>query len=154
MKSPDYKLWTWISLGLLALCVGASLALGSDVRVISLLVLPPLIAGLTTTPRRTALVAAMSVAAAIALGFALESSAFTTSHTLRVAVVAFAAVLAVQTAILRERDLRTRRRLSLINAARDQLEAASGIEEALSSLCRAVDRRRVRRVRRARHPRP
>lgn len=139
MKSPNYKSWTWISIGLLAACCAVSIALGQDVRLVSLLVLPPLVAGLTTTPRRTALVAAMSLAAAIALGFMhSQVSLFSTSHTLRVVVVAFACALAVQTSILRERDLRTRRRLSLINAARDQLESASGIEEALASLPRAV----------------
>ncbi|MGK2878935.1 MAG: SpoIIE family protein phosphatase [Solirubrobacterales bacterium] len=138
MKSAGHKPWTWASLGLLAICVTVSVALGRDVRLISLLVLPPLVAGLTTTPRRTALIATLSVAAAIALGFAHEATAFTTSHTMRVVVVALAAALAVQTAILRQRDLRTRRRLALINAARDQLEAASGIEDALASLGRAA----------------
>jgi PAS domain S-box-containing protein len=139
MKTPNYKAWTWVSAGLLAISCAAAIALGQDVRLISLLVLPPLVAGLSTTPRRTGLIAALSLAAAVALGLAHEDAAFfSTSHTLRVAVVAFACALAVQTAILRERDLRTRRRLSLINAARDQLEAASGIEEALSSLSRAA----------------
>ena len=139
MKSPGYNRWTWISLALLLVCCATTLALGQDVRLISLLILPPLVAGLTTTPRRTGLVSALSLAAAIALGFAHEQvSLFSTSHALRVAVVAFACALAVQTAVLRERDLRTRRRLSLISSARGQLEAASGIEEALASLCRAA----------------
>jgi PAS domain S-box-containing protein len=139
MKTPNYKSWTFVSAGLLAVCFGSAIALGQDVRLISLLILPPLVAGLSTTPRRTALISALSLAAAIALGLAHDdANFFSTSHTLRVAVVAFACALAVQTAILRERDLRTRRRLSLINAARDQLEAAIGIEEALASLCRAA----------------
>lgn len=139
MKSPNYKSWTWVSFALLAACCAIVIALGQDTRLISLLILPPLVAGLTTTPRRTALVAAMSLAAAIALGFEnSDSSLLSTSHTLRVAVVALACMLAVQTSILRERDIRARRRLSLINAARDQLEAAHGIEESLASLCRAV----------------
>ncbi|MBJ7354541.1 MAG: SpoIIE family protein phosphatase [Thermoleophilaceae bacterium] len=139
MKSPSHKSWTWISIALLAACCAASVALGQDVRLISLLVLPPLVAGLTTTPRRTALVAALSLAAAVGLGFAhADVDILSTSHTLRIAVVGLACALAVQTSILRERDLRTRRRLSLINAARDQLEASTGIEEALTSLSRAA----------------
>lgn len=138
MKSLNYKAWTTLSLGLLALCCAVTIALGQDVRLISLLILPPLVAGLTTTPRRTAFVSALSLAAAIALGITnTQESLFSTSHTLRIAVVAFACALAVQTSILRERDIRTRRRLSLINSARDQLEASSGIEESLASLCRA-----------------
>ncbi|MGH2959337.1 MAG: hypothetical protein ACRDKE_07010, partial [Solirubrobacterales bacterium] len=138
MKSPDYKLSTVISLGLLIVCCAVAIALGQDVRLISLLVLPPLVAGLSTTPRRAAFVSALSLAAAVALGFMNEAEFFSTSHTLRIAVVAFACALAIQTSILRERDLRTRRRLSLINASRDQLEAAAGIEDALASLCRAA----------------
>ena len=140
MKSPNYKSWTWISIALLVACCASAIALGQEVRLISLLVLPPLVAGLTTTPRRTAIVSAMSLAAAIALGFEHEREVvlLTTAHALRVVVVGFSCALAVQTSILRERDLRTRRRLSLINSSRDQLEAASGIEEALTSLSRAA----------------
>jgi PAS domain S-box-containing protein len=127
-----------ISIGLLVACCALSIALGQDVRLVSILIVPPLVAGLSTTPRLTALVAALSLAAAIALGSTEVAELFSTAHSLRVAVVAMACALAIQTAVLRERDLRTRRRLVLINASRDQLEAASGIEEALSSLCRAV----------------
>lgn len=138
MRSPNFKLWTIISIGLLVACCVLSIALGQDIRLISILVVPPLVAGLSTTPRLTALVAALSLAAAIALGSTEVTELFSTAHSLRVAVVAMACALAIQTAVLRERDLRTRRRLVLINASRDQLESASGVEEALSSLCRAV----------------
>lgn len=138
MKSPNYKLWTIISIGLIASVCALSIALGQDVRLISALIVPPLVAGLSTTPRLTALVSALSLAAAVALGSTEVAELFSTAHSLRVAVVALACALAIQTAVLRERDLRTRRRLALINASRDQLEAASGVEEALSSLCRAV----------------
>lgn len=138
MKSPRYKVWTVVSFAaLIGGCV-LSIALVNDIRLISVLVLPPLIAGLTTTPRRTGLISALSIAAAFALAIPFNSELFSTSHALRIAVVILAAALAVQTAILRERDLRTRRRLVLINAARDQLDAASGIEESLSSFCRAA----------------
>jgi PAS domain S-box-containing protein len=138
MKSPGYKLWTAISIFLLVVCCLLLIGLSEDVRLISLLVLPPLVAGLTTTPRRTSLVTALTIAAAVALGLGHSATFLSTSHTLRLAVVIVTSALAVQTAILRERDLRTRRRLVLINAARDQLDAASGIEEALSSFCRAA----------------
>lgn len=138
MKTNSYKLWTGISIALLAVCCLLAIVLDADIRLISLLVLPPLVAGLTTTPRRTGLVAAMSVAAAVALGVDHGGFFFSTSHGLRLAVVSLASALSVQTAILRERDQRTRRRLQLINAARDQLDAASGVEDALASFCRAA----------------
>lgn len=138
MKSPGYKVWTGVSLAVLVACCAVSIALGNDIRLVSILVLPPLVAGLTTTPRRTGLVTALSIAAAFALAIPHENQVFSASHSLRIGVIALAAVLAVQTSILRERDLRTRRRLVLINAARDQLDAASGIEESLSSFCRAA----------------
>lgn len=138
MKSPGYRVWTVISLLLLIAGCSLSLALGNDIRFVAVLVLPPLVAGLTTTPRRTALITALSIAAALALGMAHGAHFLSTGHGLRVAVVALAAVLAVQTAILRERDLRTRRRLVLINAARDHLEAASGVEDSLASFGRAA----------------
>ncbi|MBI2692023.1 MAG: SpoIIE family protein phosphatase [Solirubrobacterales bacterium] len=138
MKSPNHKLWTMIGIGLVVVSSAISIALGQDVRLVSILIVPPLVAGLSTTPRSTALIAALSMAAAIALGAQQVNELFSTAHTLRVAVVAMACALAVQTAVLRERDLRTRRRLALINASRDQLEAASGVEDALASLCRAV----------------
>lgn len=138
MRAPGYKLWTAVSLAVLAGCCILSVALGNDVRLISILVLPPLIAGLTTTPRRTGLITALSIAAAVALAATHEAELLSTSQLLRIVVVSLASALAVQTAILRERDLRTRRRLVLINSARDQLDAASGVEESLSSFCRAA----------------
>lgn len=138
MKSDNYKLWTAISLGLLIAACAFSIALDEEVRLVSVLIVPPLVAGLATTPRRTALVAALSVAAAIVFGLLHESSTVSTSHFLRVGVVVLAAALSVQTSILRERDQRTRRRLLLINASREQLEAAQGVEEALASFCRAA----------------
>jgi PAS domain S-box-containing protein len=138
MKSPGYKLWTALSLGLLVAATGLILSLSDDVRLVSLLVLPPLVAGLTTTPRLTSMITALTIADAIALGLAHPDQFFSTSHTLRLVVVVLVSTLAVQTAILRERDLRTRRRLVLINAARDQLDASQGIEDALASFCRAA----------------
>ncbi|MFT4048484.1 MAG: SpoIIE family protein phosphatase [Solirubrobacterales bacterium] len=138
MKSNNYKLWTAISLALLVAACVVSITLGDDTRIISTLVVPPLIAGLGTTPRRTALVSALSVAAAVSLGVLHDTSAITTALMLRIGVVTLVAALSVQTAILRERDQRTRRRLLLINASRDQLEAAQGVEEALTSFCRAA----------------
>jgi PAS domain-containing protein len=138
MKAPGYRLWTAISLGLLAACALFILTVSDDVRLVSLLVLPPLVAGLTTTPRLTGMVTALTIAAAIALGLVHPEDFFSTSHSLRLVVIVLVSVLAVQTSILRERDLRTRRRLVLINAARDQLEASQGIEDALASFCRAA----------------
>ncbi len=138
MGTLSYQRWSWAAAGLL---VGACAVLFSGttgLRLITLLVIPPLVAGLTTTPRRTAIVAAVAVGAAIAAGTVEGSVFLSTTHLLRVLVVSAASALAVQTSILRERDLRTRRRLNLINAARNQLDAAAGIEDDLTSFCRAA----------------
>lgn len=138
MRSPNYKLWTAISLGLLAACCAISIAADNDVRLISLLIVPPLLAGLGTTPIRTGVISTLSLTAAILLGLQEGGHFLSTSHGLRISVVALACALAVQTSILRERDLRTRRRLLLINASRDHLAAASGVEAALTSFCKAA----------------
>ena len=138
MRTTEFRLWTLVSLGLLIAIVATSVALGGETRLIPMLIGPPLVAGLGTTPRRTAIVAALTLAAAVALGAQGQDEFMTAGHMLRITVVALASALAVQTAILRERDLRTRRRLNLINASRGHLAAATGVEDALASFAQAA----------------
>lgn len=139
MRVANYQRWSWAAVAILVgMCV-LLFSRATEFRLISALVIPPLLAGLTTTPRRTAFVTALAVGAAIAAGtIDTDEGFFTTNHMVRMLVVAVASALAVQTSILRERDLRTRRRLNLINAARNQLDGASGIEDDLTSFGRAA----------------
>ncbi len=138
MRTTEFRLWTLVSFALLAAVVIISVALGGETRLIPMLIAPPLIAGLGTTPRRTAIVSTLALAAAVALGAQAHDEFLNAGHMLRITVVALASALAVQTAILRERDLRTRRRLNLINASRGHLAAATGVEAALASFAQAA----------------
>lgn len=137
MKNLSYKQWTIACAALLVAAILLNQLLEIEETLLALLVLPSLVAGLTTTPRRTALFGAAAIASAVVLGSNYDELG-STSHSLRVAVVFVTSLLAVQTAILRERDLRTRRRLSLINVARRELAAASGMEDSLRSFARAA----------------
>lgn len=137
MKNPTYRQWTAVCTLLLVAAVALNQFLVVKEALLALLVVPMLIAGLTTTPRTAAAFGAAAIAAAVVLGSNYDELG-STSYSVRVAVVFVTALLAVQTAILRERDLRTRRRLSLINSARRELSAASGMEDSLRSFARAA----------------
>lgn len=137
MKNLSYKQWTVVCALLLVSAIALHQLLNVEQTLLVLLVVPPLVAGLTTTPRRTAIFGAATIAAAIVLGSSYDELG-STSHSVRVTVVLITSLLAVQTAILRERDLRTRRRLALINISRRELAAASGMEDSLRSFVRAA----------------
>lgn len=137
MKNLSYKQWTVVCGLLLIGAIALNQVLHVEETLLVLLVVPSLVAGLTTTPRRTAIFGAATIAAAIVLGSSYDELG-STSHSVRVTVVFGTSLLAVQTAILRERDLRTRRRLSLINFSRRELAAASGMEDSLRSFARAA----------------
>lgn len=131
------RAWTAFCVALTIALFGLGAWLSGEIRLTTSLILPPLVAGLTTPPRRTAAIAIMSVFAAFLTGVFQEQLA-STDHLVRVAVIALAATLAVRMAVLRERDLRTRRRVRLINDARARLESADGLEADLRSFIDAV----------------
>ncbi|MFY9487922.1 MAG: SpoIIE family protein phosphatase [Solirubrobacterales bacterium] len=137
MRRTALQAWTALSVLLVGVLFAVNWALGQDIKLVGDLILPPLIAGLTTTPRRTAIVTALAIAAAV-VSAAVTDQVFDANLLLRLSVICVASGLAVQTAILRERDLRTRRRLSLINSARAELDVAVGLEEKIVSFGRAA----------------
>lgn len=137
MRTLNFRTWTLIS-GLLMLgAVAALIWLNEDVRILSALAIPPLVAALTTTPRRTAAFAAITIALIVVTGIR-DDVLLTTTFAARGMIISTTAVLAVQVSILRERDMRTRRRLALINTSRSELDAATGLEDKLASLARAA----------------
>lgn len=138
LRREPYRLWTIACVLLLAAMAALAVVLDPEIRLISPLVLPPLIASMTTTPRRTAFVIALSLAASIAIAVFVFPGFWTTDSLLRVAVIVVGCGLALWISILGERDLRTRRRLALINSARLELDAADGMEEDLVSFARAA----------------
>lgn len=137
MRTLNYKAWTFVSGLVLIGAVAALVWFDEDARILSVLVIPPLIAALTTTPRRTAAFSAISVAVIIVTGLR-DGDLLATNFIARGSIIAITAALAVQVSILRERDMRTRRRLALINSARSELDAAAGLEDSLASLARAA----------------
>lgn len=137
MRTLNYKTWTIVSCLLLVGAISALLWFDEDVRILSALAIPPLIAALTTTPRRTAALSAISVAVILVTGLR-DGDLMSTGFAARGIIISIVAGLAVQVAILRERDMRTRRRLALINSARSELDAAAGLEDNLASLTRAT----------------
>ncbi|MGH2906055.1 MAG: hypothetical protein ACRDKI_04730, partial [Solirubrobacterales bacterium] len=138
MRAAPFKAWTYFSLALVAAVAALVIILGDEFRLLSAFVLPPFVAGLTTTPRRTAIVMAASLGAAIAITMFAYDASLTTDNLIRLGVIFFGGLLAIQAGILRERDLRTRRRLALINSSRGELEGADGMEGDLASLARAA----------------
>ncbi|MGB0889323.1 MAG: SpoIIE family protein phosphatase [Solirubrobacterales bacterium] len=137
MRIWNYKTWTAFCGLLLIIAITLLVLFGDDVRLLSALVLPPLVAALTTSPRRTAGFAASTVAVLVAIGLR-DGDLLSTTYTARASIISVVAALTVQVAILRERDLRTRRRLALMNSARLERDAASGLEDDLASLARAA----------------
>ena len=133
-----FKFWTYFSLLLLAATAALDVALGADIRLFGAYLLPIFVAGLTTTPRRTAFVGALALVTMFAMATFQDQSNGATEITIRLIVALVGSGLALQTAVLRERDLRTRRRLALINMARTELEATIGLEEDLISFARAA----------------
>ncbi|MBI5309758.1 MAG: SpoIIE family protein phosphatase [Actinobacteria bacterium] len=138
LRSEPYRLWTVVCIVLLAASSALTILLNPEVRLISSLVLPPLIASITTTPRRTAFVIALSLSALTAIAVFALPGFWTTDSLSQVTVIVFGCVLALWISILVERDLRTRRRLALINGARQELDAADGMEDDLISFARAA----------------
>lgn len=128
MLRRSYTLWTAIGIALVVAFCLISFALGGDLWVISLLMLPPLVAAATTTPIRTMAVSGFALIGVIVMGPQGATTMLNAAHATRLAVVALASVLAVQTAILRERDKRTRRRLALLSATGKLLEEAPGVD--------------------------
>lgn len=137
MRTLNLKTWTVISALLMIGAISSLIWFDEDERIFAVLVLPPLVASLTTTPRRTAAFGAISTALIIVTGLR-GGDLFESGFAARAVIIAIAAGLAVQVSILRERDMRTRRRLALINSARSELDAASGLEDNLASLARAT----------------
>jgi PAS domain S-box-containing protein len=138
VRIVGFKFWTYISVLLLAAIAGLDAALGEDVRLFGSYLLPIFVAGLTTTPRRTAFVGALALVTMFSMTTFGDQNNGATEIVIRLVVAFVGAALALQTAVLRERDLRTRRRLALINIARTELEATTGLEEDLISFARAA----------------
>lgn len=137
MRTLNFKSWTVVSGLLMIGAISALVWFDQDARILSALAIPPLVAALTTTPRRTAVFSAITVAVILVTGIR-DEELLTTNFAARGIVISITAALAVQVAILRERDMRTRRRLALINTSRSELDAATGLEDKLASLARAA----------------
>ncbi|MFY9264724.1 MAG: SpoIIE family protein phosphatase [Solirubrobacterales bacterium] len=137
MGRSALRVRTAICISLVGVLFAIKWRFSDDIGIVGDLVIPPLLAGMWTTPRRTALVSVLAIAAAMATGQIFDQW-LATDHLLRVAVVVVASTLAIQTAILRERDFKTRRRLALISVAQSELDSAHGLEQCVTSFARAA----------------